>query len=123
MPGLLEPNAGSDLANLQTRAVLDGDRYVMNGQKVWTSMAHVAEGLLPGPHGPGRAKHKGITFLLVDMKTPGSPSGPCARSPARPSSTRCSSKRARARVERGGQGQPGLDVGMTTLATSATCSP
>jgi alkylation response protein AidB-like acyl-CoA dehydrogenase len=76
--GFSEPGAGSDLAGLRTRAVLStdsqGDHYVVNGQKVWTSLGHYADWLFvlvrtgTDPHAP---RHRGITFLLVDVNTPG----------------------------------------------------
>ncbi len=70
--GYSEPNAGSDLASLKTKAVRDGDDYIVNGVKTWTTLAHLADWIfcLVRTDDSGR-KQQGISFLLIDMKTPG----------------------------------------------------
>ena len=70
--GYSEPGSGSDLASLQTRAVRDGDDFVLNGQKIWTTGAHTADWMfMLARTDPGAPKHRGISMLLLPVKSPG----------------------------------------------------
>jgi alkylation response protein AidB-like acyl-CoA dehydrogenase len=70
--GYSEPNAGSDLSNVGLRGVLDGDQWILNGQKIWTSAGHLADHIFTLVRtDPDVPKHKGISFILVDMRQPG----------------------------------------------------
>jgi alkylation response protein AidB-like acyl-CoA dehydrogenase len=67
-----EPGSGSDVASLQTKAELDGDQWVINGQKVWTTLAHVSDyGLVIARTDPEQPKHAGISMFILDMRAPG----------------------------------------------------
>jgi len=67
-----EPGSGSDLASLSTRAVLDGEEWVINGQKVWTSGGHLSDhGILVTRTNPNAPKHRGLTYFIVEMHAPG----------------------------------------------------
>ncbi|MCC6435362.1 MAG: acyl-CoA dehydrogenase family protein [Acidimicrobiales bacterium] len=67
-----EPGAGSDVASLQTRATLDGDEWTINGQKVWTTLAHACDyGIIVARTDPEQVKHRGISMFIIDMRAPG----------------------------------------------------
>ena len=67
-----EPGAGSDLASVSTRAIRDGDHYIVNGQKIWTSLGHIAKfGILLARTNPDAPKHSGLSYFIIDMHSPG----------------------------------------------------
>ena len=116
--GYSEPNSGSDLASLQTRAVEDGDYFVVNGAKIWTSAAQHADWIfLLVRTDPEAPKHKGISYLLVDMKTPGS-RGAAAGADDRRARLQPGLLRRRARAAQEpvvGEKNQGWQVAITTL--------
>ncbi|MEI8050948.1 MAG: acyl-CoA dehydrogenase family protein [Actinomycetes bacterium] len=112
-----EPGAGSDVAALATRAIRDGDEWVLNGQKVWTTLAHLSRyGLILARTDPDQPKHRGITCFLVDMEAPGVDVRPLYQATGEAEFNECFFTDVRvADADRLGDVGQGWGVGITTL--------
>ena len=112
-----EPGAGSDVAALSTRAIRDGDEWVLNGQKVWTTLAHLSRyGLILARTDPDQPKHRGITCFLVDMHAPGVDVRPLYQATGEAEFNECFFTDVRVSdADRLGDVGQGWGVGITTL--------
>ena len=116
--GFSEPDSGSDLASLKTKAVLDGDEWVVTGQKVWTTLAHRSKWcMLVARTNPEAAKHRGLTYFLMDMDQPGVEVRPLAQITGEPEFNELFLQEARIPQENVvGEVDGGWAVAITTLA-------
>ena len=115
--GFSEPGAGSDLASLRTSAVIDGDDFVLNGQKIWTTFGPWADWIFVLARTDQKDRYGGISFIFCKLDTPGVTVRRCGRSPARASSARCSSRTPACRATNlVGEIGEGWRIAMTVLA-------